>query len=232
MERIEFVRLAASRARLAFEHISADSVCPHRCIRVGGGAGDGDGDGDGDGARAGDRLAVASTVLAHHACPPSALPIKTPEEDHVLGEEITRQQAFIQTENPKAQASADLTLNLTKAQLLGWLAGQGLDSIDHHGDANVPTTLMSLLDHPDPTRVDSAGEIPAGKITYAPSCMSLTVATIVNSVFSFVSAACRAMLLCLAKGILLTFLIPFWVLDWNGDGAKVGRAGRAARASH
>ncbi len=36
MERIEFVRLAASRARLAFERISADSVCPHRCIRVGG----------------------------------------------------------------------------------------------------------------------------------------------------------------------------------------------------
>jgi hypothetical protein len=88
---------------------------------------------------------------------------KTPEEDRVLGEEITRQQALIQTENPKAQASADLTLNLTKAQLLSWLAGHGLDSIDHHGDANVPTTLMSLLDHPDPTRVDSTGEIPAGK---------------------------------------------------------------------
>ena len=161
MERIEFVRLAASRARLAFERISADSVCPHRCIRVGGGAGDGDG--DGDGARAGDRLAVASTVLAHHACQPSALPIRTPEEDRVLGEEITRQQALIQTENPKAQASADLTLNLTKAQLLDWLAGHRLDGIDHHGDANVPTKLMSLLDHPDPTRVDSTGKIPAGK---------------------------------------------------------------------
>lgn len=48
----------------------------------------------------------------------------------------------------------------------------------------------------------------------------------------FVSAACRAMLLCLAKGILLTFLASFWVLDWNGDGARVGQAGRAARASH
>jgi hypothetical protein len=154
VERIEFVRLAASRARLAFERISADSVCPHRCIRVGGGTGDG----DGDGARAGDRLAVASTVLAHHACQPSALPIRTPEEDRVLGEEITRQQALIQTENPKAQVSADLTLNLTKAQLLGWLAGHGLDGIDHHGDANVLTTLMSLLDDPDPTQVDRNGK--------------------------------------------------------------------------
>ena len=171
-------------------------------------------------------------MLAHHACQPSALPIGTPEEDRVLGEEITRQQALIQTENPKAQASADLTLNLTKAQLLGWLAGHGLDSIDHHGDANVPTALMSLLDHPDPPELTRPVKSLREKITYAPSCMSLTVATIVNSVFSFASAACRAMLLCLAKGILLTFLISFWVLDWNGDGAKVGQAGRAARASH
>ncbi len=65
-----------------------------------------------------------------------------------------------------------------------------------------------------------------------PTYMSLTVATIVNSALPLVSAACRAMLLCLAKGILLTFLASLWVLDWNGDGAKVGQAGRAARASH
>ena len=60
----------------------------------------------------------------------------------------------------------------------------------------------------------------------------ITVATIANSALPLVLAACRAMLLCLAKGILLTFLASFWVLEWNGDGAKVGQAGRAARASH
>ena len=68
--------------------------------------------------------------------------------------------------------------------------------------------------------------------THAPTYMSLTVTTIANSALPLVLAACRAMLLCLAKGILLTFLASFWVLDWNGDGAKVGQAGRAARASH
>ena len=68
--------------------------------------------------------------------------------------------------------------------------------------------------------------------THAPTYMSLTVAAIANSAPPLVLAACRAMLLCLAKGILLTFLASFWVLDWNGDGARVRQAGRAARASH
>ena len=45
--------------------------------------------------------------------------------------------------------------------------------------------------------------------------MFLTVATIVNSALPFVSAACRAMLLCLAKGILLTFLAPHFG-SWTG----------------
>ena len=89
-------------------------------------------------------------MLAHHACPPSALPIRTPEEDRVLGEEITRQQALIQTENPTSKAAADLTLTLTKAQLLGLLAGRGLDGIQVSGDPAVLTALLGLLDTPDP----------------------------------------------------------------------------------
>ena len=35
----------------------------------------------------------------------------------------------------------------------------------------------------------------------------------------------------LSRGF-FTLLVSFWVLDRNGDGAKVGQAGRAARASH
>ena len=48
------------------------------------------------------------------------------------------------------KAAADFTMNLTKPQLLGLLAGQGLDGIDHQGDAKVLTRLMGLLDTPDP----------------------------------------------------------------------------------
>ena len=58
--------------------------------------------------------------------------------------------ALIQTENPKGKAAADLTLTLTKAQLLGLLAGRGLDGIEHTGDPGSLTKLMALLDTPDP----------------------------------------------------------------------------------
>jgi alkyl sulfatase BDS1-like metallo-beta-lactamase superfamily hydrolase len=58
--------------------------------------------------------------------------------------------ALIQTENPTSTAAAGLTLTLTKAQLLGLLAGRGLDGIQHTGDPAVLTTLMGLLDTPDP----------------------------------------------------------------------------------
>ena len=58
--------------------------------------------------------------------------------------------ALIQTENPTSKAAADLTLTLTKAQLLGLLAGRGLDGIQHTGDPAVLTTLLGLLDTPDP----------------------------------------------------------------------------------
>jgi alkyl sulfatase BDS1-like metallo-beta-lactamase superfamily hydrolase len=58
--------------------------------------------------------------------------------------------ALIQTANPTAKAPADLTLTLSKAQLLGLLAGHGLDGIEHAGDPAVLSRLMRLLDAPDP----------------------------------------------------------------------------------
>lgn len=48
------------------------------------------------------------------------------------------------------RAAADLTLTLTKAQLLGLLAGHGLDGIEHTGDPAALSKLMALLDTPDP----------------------------------------------------------------------------------
>jgi alkyl sulfatase BDS1-like metallo-beta-lactamase superfamily hydrolase len=58
--------------------------------------------------------------------------------------------ALIQTENPRTQAAADLTLTLTKPQLLGLLAGRGLDGIEHTGDPAALSKLMGLLGTPDP----------------------------------------------------------------------------------
>jgi alkyl sulfatase BDS1-like metallo-beta-lactamase superfamily hydrolase len=58
--------------------------------------------------------------------------------------------ALIQTENPRSQAAADLTLTLTKPQLLGLLAGHGLDGIEHTGELAALSKLMGLLDTPDP----------------------------------------------------------------------------------
>ena len=58
--------------------------------------------------------------------------------------------ALIQTRNPRSRADADLTLTLTKAQLLGLLAGHGLDGIEHTGDPATLARLMALLDTPDP----------------------------------------------------------------------------------
>ncbi|MFG2820504.1 alkyl/aryl-sulfatase [Kitasatospora sp. NPDC048365] len=45
---------------------------------------------------------------------------------------------------------ADLTLTLTKPQLLGVLAGKGLDGITLDGDPTVLARLVALLDTPDP----------------------------------------------------------------------------------
>jgi alkyl sulfatase BDS1-like metallo-beta-lactamase superfamily hydrolase len=58
--------------------------------------------------------------------------------------------ALIQTENPRSQAAADLTLTLSKPQLLGLLAGNGMDGIEHTGDPAALSKLIGLLDTPDP----------------------------------------------------------------------------------
>ncbi|MGW6724298.1 alkyl/aryl-sulfatase [Nocardia sp. NPDC055029] len=57
---------------------------------------------------------------------------------------------LIRTIDPRSKADIDLTLNLTKPQLLGILAGKGLDGIDHTGDPAVLQRLFGLLDNPDP----------------------------------------------------------------------------------
>ncbi|MCX4967518.1 MBL fold metallo-hydrolase [Streptomyces sp. NBC_00654] len=46
--------------------------------------------------------------------------------------------------------AADLTLTLTKRQLLGVLAGGGFDDVEVQGDPQVFATLTELLDTPDP----------------------------------------------------------------------------------
>ncbi|MEE4496238.1 alkyl/aryl-sulfatase [Streptomyces sp. BE230] len=56
--------------------------------------------------------------------------------------------ALIHYPDPK-DTEADLTLTLTKPQLLGMLAGKGLDGIDTQGDPSVLGRLMATLDEPD-----------------------------------------------------------------------------------
>jgi alkyl sulfatase BDS1-like metallo-beta-lactamase superfamily hydrolase len=46
---------------------------------------------------------------------------------------------------------ADLTLTLTRPQLLGILASGSLDGAGAQGDPGVPRTLVSLTDEPDPS---------------------------------------------------------------------------------
>jgi alkyl sulfatase BDS1-like metallo-beta-lactamase superfamily hydrolase len=58
--------------------------------------------------------------------------------------------ALIPTINPRTRAKPDLTLTLTKPQLLGLLTGSGLDGIEHSGDAAVLGRLLAVLDSPDP----------------------------------------------------------------------------------
>ncbi|MYW28501.1 alkyl sulfatase dimerization domain-containing protein [Streptomyces sp. SID2119] len=55
------------------------------------------------------------------------------------------------TDAPTAGApAADLALTLTKPQLLGVLAGRGLDGVHVEGDPQVLATFVGLLDTPDP----------------------------------------------------------------------------------
>ena len=58
--------------------------------------------------------------------------------------------ALIQTPEPRSKVEADLTLTLTKMQLLGLMGGQGLGDIEQSGDTGVLQTLLGLLDTPDP----------------------------------------------------------------------------------
>ncbi|MFF3461751.1 alkyl/aryl-sulfatase [Streptomyces sp. NPDC002619] len=47
--------------------------------------------------------------------------------------------------------SSDFALSLTKPQLLGLLAGKGLDGVRHSGDLVTLKTLLTVLDDPDPS---------------------------------------------------------------------------------
>jgi alkyl sulfatase BDS1-like metallo-beta-lactamase superfamily hydrolase len=57
--------------------------------------------------------------------------------------------ALIQTHDPRTPSRPDLTVTLSKAGLLGVLAGHGLDDLDHDGDPSVLGRLIGLLDQPD-----------------------------------------------------------------------------------
>lgn len=58
--------------------------------------------------------------------------------------------ALIRTPNPRSTEAADLTLTLTKPQLLGLLGGKGLEGITHTGHPEVLQRLLGLLDDPNP----------------------------------------------------------------------------------
>ncbi|WP_072803565.1 alkyl/aryl-sulfatase [Rhodococcoides yunnanense] len=58
--------------------------------------------------------------------------------------------ALIRTVDPRTQPKVDLTVTLTKADLLGLLAGGGFDGLDSTGDVGVLTRLLGFLDAPDP----------------------------------------------------------------------------------
>ena len=57
--------------------------------------------------------------------------------------------ALIQTHNPRSEVQPDLSVTLTKAQLLALMTGRGLDGIDHDGDADVLQRLLGLLTTPN-----------------------------------------------------------------------------------
>ena len=57
--------------------------------------------------------------------------------------------ALIHWANP-APGRTDLTLTLTRPQLLGILAGSGAEGIQTEGDPGTLHRLLSLLDTPDP----------------------------------------------------------------------------------
>ncbi|AOW93680.1 alkyl sulfatase [Rhodococcus sp. WMMA185] len=58
--------------------------------------------------------------------------------------------ALIQTVSPKTRVQPDVTLTLTKMQLLELITGKGVVGIDIKGDPSKLLVLTSLLDAPDP----------------------------------------------------------------------------------
>lgn len=61
-----------------------------------------------------------------------------------------RNGVLIQQENPPG-GHRDLSLTLTKPELLGMLTGRGLNGIAHEGDPDAVKKLLSVLDEPDPS---------------------------------------------------------------------------------
>jgi alkyl sulfatase BDS1-like metallo-beta-lactamase superfamily hydrolase len=57
---------------------------------------------------------------------------------------------LVHTRTTRPADNADLSLTLTKPQLLALLAGKGLHGVYHSGDLGVLDTLLSLLDDNDP----------------------------------------------------------------------------------
>jgi alkyl sulfatase BDS1-like metallo-beta-lactamase superfamily hydrolase len=71
------------------------------------------------------------------------------DDDTTLRTELSN-GALIQTQDPRTSSNADLTLTLTKPQLLGLLTGRGLDGIETAGDPSVLARLTGVLTEPDP----------------------------------------------------------------------------------
>ncbi|MYW05163.1 alkyl sulfatase dimerization domain-containing protein [Streptomyces sp. SID3343] len=63
---------------------------------------------------------------------------------------LTYRSTETTSEAARPAQAADLTLTLTKPQLLAVLAGKGLDDVHIQGDPQVFETLIGLLDTPDP----------------------------------------------------------------------------------
>ena len=101
----------------------------------------------------GPRAAAESMVIeCHFTDSPDAASPDTDSNDTDGGTTVRltlSNGALIQTENPRTAATPDLTLTLTKAQLLGLLAGHGLAGIEHTGDPGVLDRLLGLLDTPN-----------------------------------------------------------------------------------
>ncbi|SEG97901.1 Alkyl sulfatase BDS1, metallo-beta-lactamase superfamily [Saccharopolyspora kobensis] len=86
----------------------------------------------------GPRAAAANLAIDWHV---------TDTDDHVR---TTLSNGALVQEPIRDSRPPDLTLTLTKQQLLALLAGDDPEGIDHRGDRAALTTLQDLLDDPDP----------------------------------------------------------------------------------